>query len=134
MPYGVGFLSILHALVAPVTDVPERPPVLHVEDTIAQEAAYRRWCFVPCPFLHHERHSRSPQFLEGNRLPKTRPFLDNGFLELDNNTAERAMKPVASGRKNWMFAGLQRGGNSMAMAMAFTLIESAKLNKVDPQA
>jgi transposase len=46
------------------------------------------------------------------------------------------MKPVASGRKNWMFAGLQRGGNSMAMAMAiaFTLIESAKLNKVDPQA
>jgi transposase len=42
------------------------------------------------------------------------------------------MKPVASGCKNWMFAGLQRGGNSMAIA--FTLIESAKLNKVDPQA
>ena len=34
-----------------------------------------------------------------NRLPKTRPYLDNGFLELDNNTAERAMKPVAIGRK-----------------------------------
>ena len=30
-----------------------------------------------------------------NRLPKTRPYLDNGFLELDNNSAERAMKPVA---------------------------------------
>ena len=66
------------------------------------------------------------------RLPKTRPYLDNGFLELDNNTAERAMKPVAIGRKNWMFAGSQRGGNSMAIA--FTLIETAKLNKVDPQA
>lgn len=67
-----------------------------------------------------------------NRLPITRPYLDNGFLELDNNTAERAMKPVAIGRKNWMFAGSQRGGNSMAIA--FTLIETAKLNKVDPQA
>lgn len=55
------------------------------------------------------------------------------------------MKPVAIGRKNWMFApshGLQAnhcramasqsGGNSMAIA--FTLIETAKLNKVDPQA
>ena len=67
-----------------------------------------------------------------NRMPKTRPYLDNGSLELDNNTAERAMKPVAIGRKNWMFAGSQRGGNSMAIA--FTLIETAKLNKVDPQA
>ncbi len=67
-----------------------------------------------------------------NRMPKTRPYLDNGFLELDNNTAERAMKPIAIGRKNWMFAGSQRGGNSMAIA--FTLIETAKLNKVDPQA
>ena len=38
-----------------------------------------------------------------SRMPKTRPYLDNGFLELDNNTAERAMKPVAIGRKNWMF-------------------------------
>ena len=67
-----------------------------------------------------------------NRIPKTRPYLDNGFLELDNNTAERAMKPIAIGRKNWMFAGSERGGNSMAIA--FTLIETAKLNKVDPQA
>lgn len=66
------------------------------------------------------------------RMPKTRPYLDNGFLELDNNTAERAMKSVAIGRKNWMFAGSQRGGNSMAIT--YTLIETAKLNKVDPQA
>jgi transposase len=42
------------------------------------------------------------------------------------------MKPVAIGRKNWMFAGSKRGGNSMAIA--FALIETAKLNKVDPQA
>jgi transposase len=40
------------------------------------------------------------------------------------------MKPVAIGRKNGMFAGSQRGGNSMAIA--FTLIETAKLNSADP--
>ncbi len=67
-----------------------------------------------------------------SRMPKTRPYLDNGFLELDNNTCERAIKPVALGRKNWMFAGSERGGK--AMAIAFTLIETAKLNGVDPQA
>ena len=66
------------------------------------------------------------------RMPKERPYLDKGHLELDNNTAERAVKPVAIGRKNWMFADSEGGGK--AMAIAFTLIETAKLNDVDPQA
>ena len=66
------------------------------------------------------------------RMQKTRSYLDNGFLELDNNTCERAVKPVAIGKKNWMFAGSERGGK--AMAIAFTLIETAKLNGIDPQA
>jgi transposase len=66
------------------------------------------------------------------RMPKARPYLENGHLELDNNTAERAVKPVAIGRKNWLFAGSEGGGK--AMAIAFTLIETAKLNNVDPQA
>ena len=38
------------------------------------------------------------------RLPKARPYLSNGHLEADNNAAERAVKPVALGRKNWIFA------------------------------
>ena len=66
------------------------------------------------------------------RMPKARGYLDHGFLEADNNTAERAVKPVAIGRKNWLFAGSERGGK--AMANAYTLIETAKLNNVDPQA
>ena len=67
-----------------------------------------------------------------NRLPKARAYLGHGVLELDNNAVERAMKPVALGRKNWLFAGSEGGGK--AMAIAFTLIETAKLNDVDPQA
>lgn len=46
-----------------------------------------------------------------HQLGKARPYLENGHLELDNNTAERAVKPVAIGRKNWMFAGSQGGGD-----------------------
>jgi len=66
------------------------------------------------------------------RMPKAGPYLEHGNLELDNNTAERAVKPVAICRKNWMFAGSEGGGK--AMAIAFTLIETAKLNNIDPQA
>jgi transposase len=66
------------------------------------------------------------------RMKKLRPWLDHGFLELDNNAAERSMRPIALGRKNYLFLGSQRGGK--AAAIAYTLIESAKLNDVDPQA
>ncbi|MEM6342039.1 MAG: transposase, partial [Pseudomonadota bacterium] len=66
------------------------------------------------------------------RMPKARPYLGHGHLEFDNSTAERAVKPVATGRKNWMFAGSEGGGK--AVTIAFTFIETAKLNDVDPQA
>lgn len=67
-----------------------------------------------------------------SRLPKARPNLGNGHLELYNNCAERAMKPIALGRKNYLFMGSQGGGKSAAIA--YTLIETAKLNGIDPQA
>ena len=66
------------------------------------------------------------------RMKKLRPWLDHGFLELDNNTAERSMRCVALGRKNYLFMGSEGGGKSAAIA--YTLIETAKLNGVDPQA
>ncbi len=64
-----------------------------------------------------------------NRL---RPYIDHGILELDNNTAERSMRAIALGRKNYLFMGSEGGGKSAAIA--YTLIETAKLNGVDPQA
>ena len=67
-----------------------------------------------------------------SRMARMRPYLDHGILEIDNNTAERAMRPVALGRKNYLFVGSQTGGKSAAIA--YTLIETAKLNGVDPQA
>ena len=65
-------------------------------------------------------------------MRRMRPYLDHGILELDNNTAERAMRSVAIGRKNYLFVGSLTGGRTAAIA--YTLIETAKLNGVDPQA
>jgi transposase len=59
-------------------------------------------------------------------------FLKDGRICLSNNAAERAVRGIAIGRKNWLFAGSDEGGRRAA-AM-FTLIETCKLNGVDPQA
>ena len=66
------------------------------------------------------------------RMKKLRPYLNHGCLELDNNCAERAMKLVALGRKNYLFVGSEGGGR--AAAIAYTLVETAKLNGIDRQA
>src|SRR5436309_5033816 len=66
------------------------------------------------------------------RWPSFTRFLDDGRICLTNNAAERALRGIALGRRAWLFAGSDRGGERAA-AM-FTLIETAKLNGVDPQA
>ena len=59
-------------------------------------------------------------------------FLDDGRVCLTNNAAERALRGIALGRKAWLFAGSDRGGERAAFMYA--LITTAKLNDVDPQA
>ncbi len=61
----------------------------------------------------------------------TRYTMD-GRLEISNNAAERAMRPLAMGRRNWTFAGSDAGGERAAIF--YTLIQSAKLNGLDPEA
>ena len=59
-------------------------------------------------------------------------FLDDGRICLTNNAAERALRGIALGRRSWLFAGSDRGG--VRAAAMYTLIGTAKLNDVDPQA
>jgi transposase len=59
-------------------------------------------------------------------------FLEDGRICLSNNAAERALRGIALGRKSWLFAGSDRGGERAAIML--TLIQTAKLNDVDPQA
>lgn len=59
-------------------------------------------------------------------------FLENGRAEIDNNVAERAMRSVALGRKNWLFTGSKIGGERAAAI--YSIIETCKLNGIEPQA
>jgi transposase len=59
-------------------------------------------------------------------------FIDDGRIEIDNNAAERALRCVALGRKNFLFAGSDAGGERAAAI--YSLTGSAKLNGLDPEA
>ena len=67
-----------------------------------------------------------------NRWPAFTRFLTDGRICLTNNAAERALRTLALGRKSWLFAGSDRGGERAAMM--YSLITTAKMNDVDPQA
>ena len=66
------------------------------------------------------------------RWPAFTRFLDDGRICLSNNAAERALRGIALGRKSWLFAGSDRGGQRAATM--YSLIVTAKMNDVDPQA
>jgi transposase len=66
------------------------------------------------------------------RWPAFAPFLEDGRICLTNNAAERALRGLALGRKSWLFAGSERGAERAAVM--YTLIQTAKLNGIEPQA
>jgi transposase len=67
-----------------------------------------------------------------NRWDAFTRFLDDGRLCMSNNAAERELRAIALGRRNWTFAGSDEGGRRAAAI--YTLIATAKLNDIDPQA
>lgn len=67
-----------------------------------------------------------------SRKPGFSLFLEDGRVGIDNNPAGRALRPIGIGRKNWLFAGADTGAETLARAM--TIIETAKMNGLDPQA
>ena len=96
----------------------------------AMRYALNRWpSFTRPPGL------RTPSVAPPARPIAARPapeVLEDGRVALDNNAAERALKPVVLGRKNFLFAGSDAGGEILADAM--TVIETAKLSGLDPEA
>ena len=67
-----------------------------------------------------------------NRWPALTRYEGDGHLAIDNNAAERAIRPLTLGRKNWLFCGSDPGGTRTAAIMS--LLETAKLNGLDPEA
>jgi transposase len=89
------------------------------------------------PWLEQElgRIPRNGRLAEAIRYALTRwpalsRFLDDGRIELDNNSVERAIRPIALGRKNHLFAGSDGGGDRWAVVAS--LLATAQLNNVEP--
>ena len=57
-------------------------------------------------------------------------YVEHGWLSIDNNAAERALRPIAVGRNNWLFVGSQTGGETAAIL--FSLTSSCRRNGIDP--
>jgi len=87
-----------------------------------------------------EAQQKLPRSLEGkmhkalrylvNQWDALIAFLEDGRVPIHNNSCERAIRPVAIGRKNWLFAGSERGGE--AAAIVYSLVESCRRAHVDP--
>ena len=91
---------------------------------------YKKWLLIQSErVLPKSPLGNAISYTLNNWIALTR-YLGNGILDIDNNKAERLMKPIAIGRKNWCFAGNDRGGK--AAAIIYSLIESCKLNKINP--
>jgi transposase len=80
---------------------------------------------------HHNAVAKAMDYML-KRIDAFTRFLADGRICLSNNAAERALRGIALGRKAWLFAGSDRGGERAAVML--TLIQTAKLNDVDPQA
>jgi len=88
-------------------------------------------------FLREQKGSALPRSQYGkavgyalNHWPELRRFTENGILEIDNNIAERTMRLCAIGRKNWLFVGSDRGGQTAATC--FSILAGAKRHHIEP--
>ena len=90
------------------------------------------WLTLPLPKISGKLNLAAAIRYALGRMPKASAYLENGALELDNNICERSIRPVTLGRKNYLFMGSKGGGD--AAAIAYTLIETCRMNSVDPEA
>lgn len=129
-------LGRIAGLYAIEDDVRGRPPDERRYERQARAgpllSSFRTWLDATLPKLSRRSDLAVAIRYAMGRWPALVRYVDDGRLEIDNNAAERALRGVAVGRKNWLFAGSDQGGHRAAAI--FSLIEIAKLNKVDPEA
>jgi transposase len=118
------------------TDIRGRPPderkaVRQARAGPELEALYA-WLHTTVPKLSRKSELALAIRYALSRWTALTRYRDDGHLEIDNNTAERALRTVALGRKNWLFAGSDDGGDRAATI--YSLIGTAKLNGLNPEA
>jgi len=93
---------------------------------------FRTWCEAQIQHIDGKSDLAKAMRYAFKRWSSFTLFLDDGHVAIDNNVAERAIKPVVMGRKNFLFAGSDAGGETIADAM--TIIETAKYSGLNPEA
>jgi len=94
--------------------------------------AFRTWCEQQQGRIPGKGDLAKAMRYALGRWPSFTLFLDDPHVAIDNNAAERAIRPISIGRKNFLFAGADAGGEILADAM--TVIETAKLSELNPEA
>jgi transposase len=129
-------LDRIGALYAIEQDVRGRPPDERQRTRQARAGPLlgdlKAWLAATRPKLSAKSELAAAMRYALSRWAALTRYCDNGRLEVDNNAAERAIRPLALGRKNYLFAGSDAGGDRAAAI--YSLIETAKLNGLDPEA
>ena len=111
---------------------PERRQAIRREQTKPRVEAFRLWLDDNLKRLAQKSGAAEAIRYALSRWAALSRFIEDGTIEIDNNAAERSIRPIALGRKNWLFAGSDKGGERAANILS--LIETAKLNDLDPEA
>jgi hypothetical protein len=124
------------ALYAIEDEIRGRPPDERKQVRNAQTRplleSLRQWFEATLPKLSRKSDTTAAIRYALSRWEALVRYCDDGHIEVDNNAAERSLRAVALGRKNYLFAGSDSGGERAATI--YSLIGSAKLNGLDPEA
>jgi transposase len=133
---GVTGLRMIDALFAADAPLWKLPPAKRQQERLKQLAPMLDAIFN---WVRHEARTQRPRGLVTKALgyalrqeAPLRRFLDDPRLKLHNNDSERAIRPIATGRKNWLFCGSD--DHAQAAANLFSLVASCKLHGLDPEA
>lgn len=126
-------IGMLYAIEAQIRGQPvERRREIRMAQTQPLLDDMRRWLTSLLPTLSSKAALAGAIQYAFNRWEALSVFARDGCVEIDNNAVERALRAVSLGRKNFMFAGSDAGGHRAAAT--YSLIGSAKLNGLDPEA
>ena len=113
------------------TLLPKDRQALRQERAVPLIAQFRTWAIEQIQQLSPQSPTAKAFAYLDRHWPAFTRYTERGDLKIDNNAAERALRVVALGRKNWLFAGSERGGQ--AIAVLLSLIETAKANGLNPR-
>ena len=99
---------------------------------VAADAEFKQWLDQTVLMVGRQSHLYRAIQYALNQWAGLQIYVDHGFLEIDNNAAERSMKPIALGWKNYLFVGSDKGGETAAVL--YSILETCKLNQVEPLA